>query len=382
MSSDEDLQKYNETTSKDLRIVETKRKTQEALNRVLNKKLVSGKVTTLSTSGEDKQSTYVKYTSAQLGNSTDAEGRQLSRQRIIKVTDEHVDPMLPSSFQIRKAPPGPQTDSIVPVLHNNDGNADLSKTDQKKWNITPAVSNWKNTKGFIIGIENRVLNSAQRGTSLTPAQIERSTKKFTTLSDALKEAEKKAKEDLAMRSSWRKQKVIEKSTDTKERLSKLAEEARKSRQYDQNLQGMSKQERREERRRRAQEELKRDKTTTRDKIRRLAKDQGREVSDRVLMSVTEAFKKKQDEAVFDSSIYLKSGSNATNQDEDKVYDTPLFSQEAVLSDVYRTRNSHSQSGLNSKSSVTESNYTAMTFVKETDTSEIEEKEEHSSHNMK
>lgn len=375
MPFSKEVQKYEEVENKDHKVIETKRKTQQAFDKILNQKLASNKVTTLSTANTNSDSTYIKYTSAQIGNQTDEEGRALNRQRIIKITDEQVDPMLPSSFKIRKAPPGPETDSIVPVLHNSDGIENLTKADQRKWNITPAVSNWKNTKGFIIGIENRVLNSAPRGTSLTSAEIERSTEKFTALSDALKNAEKKAKEDLAVRSSWRKQKIIEKTTDTKERLSLLAEEARRNRDNDQSMQGMTKQERREERRRRAQEELRRDKSTTKDKIRKLAKEEGREISERVVTSVTEALKNKQEESVFDSSLYLKSGVNTDNQDSDKVYDTPLFSQEAVLSDVYRTRNIQGHAGLGFKNDTAESNYASMSFVKETDISKADEEEE-------
>lgn len=363
--SDKELQTFEDSNDRKLLVKKTSNETKEAIEKILAAKHQNDKVTTLSTASTNNSSTYVKYTSAQISNLTDADGKPIQKQRIIKITDEKVDPMLPSGFQIRKAPPGPRTDEIVPVLHDEQGSDKLTKSDQKKWNIAPAVSNWKNTKGFIIGIDNRIQNSSQSGSTMTTEDIEKSTKRFTALSDALKGAEAKAKQDLKVRASWRKQKEVEKSEETKERLSKLAEESRKDRQIESSS-GLSKLERREERRRRAQEELQRDRTSTKDKIRKLAYEQGRDVSNRVVIGVTEALKNKQEDSVFDSNLYMKSSGPSDSHDGDKVYDTPLFSQEAVLSDIYRTRNIQGHTGLGSSAETNSTEAAPVSFVKESE----------------
>lgn len=372
--SNQELKRFEEHDDRERRIAETAAKTKNALNKILGDKLENSKVTTLSSSSTNDESTYIKYTSAQISNLVSDRGTSIHKQRIIKITDEKLDPMLPSSRIIRKAPQGPHTEDTVPVLHDESGTEKLTKGDQKKWNITPAVSNWKNTKGFIIGIDNRVMNSTQRGSTVTQEDVERGTKRFTALSNALKNAEKKAKEDIQARSSWRKQKAAEKSAETQERLSKLAQEARRNRSDLHATEIMSKFERREERRRRAQEDFQNDKTSTKDKIRKLAKEQGRTVSDRVVIGVTEALKQKQEDTVFDSNLYLKSRGSIDPGDGDKVYDTPLFSREAVLSDIYRTRNIKGHTGLGGVDKTTDDGFTSVSFVRESEMTEEEAEE--------
>lgn len=368
---------------KQLRIKETSARTREALNKLVSKKLHDDKVTTLSESSTNDNSTYIRYTSAQIANLSNNVDKNIPKQRIIKITDEKVDPMLPPSFRIRKTPAGPQTDDIVPVMHDEATTEKLTKADQKKWQIAPSVSNWKNTKGFVIGIENRLQNTVS-SKEVTAEEFEKSTKRFTALSDALKNAEKQAKQDLKARASWRKRKEAEELAETQERLTKLAEEARlRKRAIDLESVGIkkhdklpttqqghpdklsSKLERRAERRRKAEEELKRDGLSTKDKIRKLASEQGRDVSERVVLGVSEALKQKQKQSVYDSDLFLKSNTLGTASEGDKVYDTPLFSQEAALDDVYRTRNLSGFKGLGSKGEH-ENHSTSVNFVKDAD----------------
>jgi SNW domain-containing protein 1 len=371
--SNQNLQVYDTAHGKNKKAVaETTNRTKEALDRIVAKKLHNDKVTTLSSSSTNDGATYVKYTSAQLTNLSGSNETSL-KQRVIKITDEKVDPMLPSSFKIRKVPQGPPTDDIVPVIHDESNTEKLTKADQKKWQIAPSVSNWKNNKGFIIGIENRLRNS-EIPTQMTPADVEKSTQRFTALSDALKNAENKAKEDLKTRSSWRKRKETEQTAETQARLSKLAEDARTTRSLPQHDDMNSvdklsdKHERRAERRRKAEEELKRERISTKDKVRALVKEQGREVSERVLLGVTEAYKKRQKESVFDTDLYLRnSQSSKPAETDDKVYDQPLFDQGNTLKDVLRSRNGVSYRGLGA-SKEAESDATSVLFEKDENTS--------------
>jgi SNW domain-containing protein 1 len=371
--SNQNLQVYDTAHGKNKKAVaETTNRTKEALDRIVAKKLHNDKVTTLSSSSTNDGATYVKYTSAQLTNLSGSNETSL-KQRVIKITDEKVDPMLPSSFKIRKVPQGPPTDDIVPVIHDESNTEKLTKADQKKWQIAPSVSNWKNNKGFIIGIENRLRNS-EIPTQMTPADVEKSTQRFTALSDALKNAENKAKEDLKTRSSWRKRKETEQTAETQARLSKLAEDARTTRSLPQHDDMNSvdklsdKHERRAERRRKAEEELKRERISTKDKVRALVKEQGREVSERVLLGVTEAYKKRQKESVFDTDLYLRnSQSSKPTETDDKVYDQPLFDQGNTLKDVLRSRNGVNYRGLGA-SKEAESDATSVLFEKDENTS--------------
>ena len=371
--SNQNLQVYDTAHGKNKKAVaETTNRTKEALDRIVAKKLHNDKVTTLSSSSTNDGATYVKYTSAQLTNLSGSNETSL-KQRVIKITDEKVDPMLPSSFKIRKVPQGPPTDDIVPVIHDESNTEKLTKADQKKWQMAPSVSNWKNNKGFIIGIENRLRNS-EIPTQMTPADVEKSTQRFTALSDALKNAENKAKEDLKTRSSWRKRKETEQTAETQARLSKLAEDARTTRSLPQHddmntVDKLSdKHERRAERRRKAEEELKRERISTKDKVRALVKEQGREVSERVLLGVTEAYKKRQKESVFDTDLYLRnSQSSKPTETDDKVYDQPLFDQGNTLKDVLRSRNGVNYRGLGA-SKEAESDATSVLFEKDENTS--------------
>lgn len=371
--ANKDLQLFKKDTEKgkDVQRQETIRKTREELNKIVAKKLHGEKVTTLSSSSTNNDTTYVRYTSAQVANLSAIEGN-VPKQRIIKIKDEKVDPMLTPSFKIRKAPSGPPTDSIVPVLHDELNTEKITKADQKKWHIAPAVSNWKNTKGFIIGIENRLKNSGDVN-ELSEEDKERSIAKFSALSNALKSAEQKAKQDINARASWRKRKEAEEDHEAQERLNRLAEEARKARASsadrveptnERDNIHVSKHERRMERRRRAEEELKRDRLSTKQKVRKLAEEQGRDVSERVVLGVSEAIKKKQKESVYDADLYLKSNTRSNNGDE-IAYDSPLFNQDAVLNDIYRSRNLSGYRGLGSKDQE-DSGSTSVAFVKDSE----------------
>lgn len=403
--SKKQLQVFNgaDNESKSLQLSETALKTRNALNKIVAQKLHDDKVTTLSNTSTNDGTTYVRYTSAQVANLTATDGKTAPKQRIIKITDQKSDPMLPSSFRIRKAPDGPPQDGFTPVMHDEASTQRLTKADQKKWQIAPSVSNWKNNKSFIIGIENRLQNSSTPN-QLSEEDIERSTGRFTALSDALKNAEKQAKQDLKARADWRKRTEQEKLIQTQERLGKLAQEARISRKpqagnttgftgSDDNLisdqkkleikdehhdehhndPASTKLQRRAERRRRAEQELEVSKVSTKEKVRKLAREEGREVSERVVLGVTEALRKKQKETVYDSDLYLRTATSDNTDASDKLYDKPLFNHEAALNDVYRSRNISGYKGLGSNDE-TGSNTTSVNFVKDSKVKENEENE--------
>lgn len=369
------------------KLSKTAAKTKDALDKIVSRKLHNDKVTTLSSASTNNDTSYLRYKSAQIANLTNNGSLAAPKERIIKITDEKVDPMLPQKFRIRKAPEGPPADGFAPVLHDETSTEKLTKADQKKWQIAPSVSNWKNNQGFIIGIEKRLQNS-NTPYKLTEEDVEKSSERFKALSDALRAAEQKAKQDLKARATWRKRAESEEIAKTQERLGKLAEEARNSRKMTQDVildssshqkvdiepnteisEGsaqLTKLQRRAERRRRAEEELRSERISTKQKVRKLAKEQGRDVSERVVLGVSEALRKKQKETVYDSELYLKTSHAQETRSTDDLYDKPLFSQEAALGDIYRSRNISGHKGLGSTNDA-ETNSTSIAFVKDSDT---------------
>jgi hypothetical protein len=76
-------------------------------------------------------------------------------QRVIQIHEESDDPFRPSRFKIKRdlrRPPSPPTVTLV--------DKSLTKTSQdelSKWKIPTAVSNWKNNKAHIIGVDARAM---------------------------------------------------------------------------------------------------------------------------------------------------------------------------------------------------------------------------------
>merc|ERR1712217_898165 len=79
----------------------------------------------------------------------------------------------------------------VPVMHSPPNTSDSKKT--LNWKIPPAVSNWKNAKGYIIPLDKRLLAD---GRNLQETKINDN---FSKLSEALYIAEQKAREDTELR---------------------------------------------------------------------------------------------------------------------------------------------------------------------------------------
>merc|ERR1712224_1071030 len=81
--------------------------------------------------------------------------------------------------------------SPVTLLHSPP--KPIDPTEAANWKIPPAISNWKNAKGFIIPLDKRL---AADGRALQETKIN---DKFSKLSEALYIAEQKAREDTELR---------------------------------------------------------------------------------------------------------------------------------------------------------------------------------------
>lgn len=143
-----------------------------------------------------------------------------AQQRVIKMVEAQVDPMEPPKHPHRKAPRGPVEDP-VPILHSPPRK--LTVADQQAWKIPPAISNWKNAKGFIIPLDKRL---AADGRGLQEVTINNN---FATLSEALYVAERKAAEELRIRNQIRKKMSVQEKEEREKELRDMAMKARMER---------------------------------------------------------------------------------------------------------------------------------------------------------
>merc|ERR1712113_49528 len=110
--------------------------------------------------------------------------------RVIQMQEIPSDPLDPPKHRLMKVPRAPYNEP-VPVMHSPPNTSDSKKT--LNWKIPPAISNWKNAKGYIIPLDKRLLAD---GRNLQETKINDN---FAKLSEALYIAEQKAREDTELR---------------------------------------------------------------------------------------------------------------------------------------------------------------------------------------
>ncbi|ABN66029.2 component of the spliceosome [Scheffersomyces stipitis CBS 6054] len=216
--------RYDLDTCPDDSLKECVEETRAVINRILNDKI--------GISSEKKNTdgvTFVKYQSNSIVDSNhnvdivrENEGNESSengnRERVIQIREYKEDPMLPPKFKLRKnrhKNPSPPP----PILKDTSGTeAKLTKEDREKWRIPAAVSNWKNNQGFTISLDKRM--KAASGGSLDEGAADVNIEKFGSLSSALEQADKQAREDIKIRNEMLKQRAI---TEQKEKEAKLKE---------------------------------------------------------------------------------------------------------------------------------------------------------------
>merc|ERR1712039_1021390 len=110
--------------------------------------------------------------------------------RVIQMQEIPSDPLDPPKHRLMKVPRAPYNEP-VPVMHSPPNTSDSKKT--LNWKIPPAISNWKNAKGYIIPLDKRLLAD---GRNLQETKINDN---FAKLSEALYIAEQKARENTELR---------------------------------------------------------------------------------------------------------------------------------------------------------------------------------------
>ncbi|ODQ77991.1 hypothetical protein BABINDRAFT_163041 [Babjeviella inositovora NRRL Y-12698] len=287
----------------------------------------------------ENASTYVKYSSNSLASST-------TNERIIKIQDIQEDPMLPPKHQLRKnrhrdpSPPAPVLrEAIKPA----------TAEEQKQWRIPSAVSHWKNPLGFTVSIEQRL--AANNGGTLERSQAELNNTNFANLAEALSDADREAREGIKIRSQLQHQRLELEQREKEQRLRELADRARQEKRVrtkeddDKQDQAQRREQIHIERRKQAEKELRLSRMGSEQRVRQLARDTNRDISDKVALGVAKATgETKTMELAFDLRLFSKAaGSNAVHS-EDQVYDAPLFAGQEAVSHIYRPKASEDDAG--------------------------------------
>lgn len=139
-------------------------------------------------------------------------------ERIIQMQEMPSDPLEPPRHRICKIPRAPP-DSPVPVKNSPPRAVDPKEA--ANWKIPPAISNWKNAKGYIIPLDKRL---GADGRSLQGFRINDN---FSKLAEALYIAEQKAREDTELRNRIAQERVLRDKEHKDVEMKKLALLARK-----------------------------------------------------------------------------------------------------------------------------------------------------------
>ncbi|OAL53042.1 hypothetical protein IQ07DRAFT_350462 [Pyrenochaeta sp. DS3sAY3a] len=308
----------------------TKEKTEQALlalvagqNAAQKPKNVQGR--------KDDEPTFVRYTpTAQMG---EAQGKE----RIIKIQQRQIDPMEPPKFKHKRIPRGPPSPP-PPVLHSPPRK--LTAEDQEMWKIPPPVSNWKNPKGYTVPLDKRL---AADGRDLQDVTIN---DKFAQFAEALQSADRHARDEVKQRAIMQQRLAEKEKLQKEEHLRNLATQARQDRANasrrrsnsdsgtDSEDEEVRKREAaRKERREDFQREFRQSKMGTERKIQMLAREQNRDISEKVALGLAKPT--QSGESMYDSRLFNQSSGFNAGFNEDNHYDKPLFAAQEAISSIYR-----------------------------------------------
>lgn len=308
----------------------TKEKTEQALmalvagqNAAQKPKNVQGR--------KNDEPTFVRYTpTAQMG---EAQGKT----RIFKIQQRQIDPLEPPKFKHKRIPRGPPSPP-PPVLHSPPRK--LTAEDQEMWKIPPPISNWKNPKGYTVPLDKRL---AADGRGLQDITIN---DKFAQFGEALQAADRHAREEVKQRAIMQQRLAEKEKLQKEEHLRNLAKQAREERANTSRRRSQSdsdtdseeeairkRQSDRKERREDFSRELRQSRMGTERKIQMLAREQNRDISEKVALGLAKPT--QSGESMYDSRLFNQSSGFNAGFNEDNHYDKPLFAAQDAISSIYR-----------------------------------------------
>ena len=321
----------------------SKEKTQAALAAIVSQGVAAAKVKNVKLQKRDVS--YVRYTPTQ-NQMGDFSRKQ---DRIIKIVNKQEDPMEPAKWKNKKIPGAPPSPP-APVMHSPPRKP--TAEEQEMWRIPPAISNWKNPKGFTVPLDKRLATDGRHLQDITVND------RFAQLADAMAAAERHAREEVKQRGVMQ-QKLAEKERQSKEdNLRALAQKAREERTAatasrkprsrsvsassssgsdDDDDNGAENVRERQERRREKQREhakkMRQDHMGQERKLEVLAREQGRDISEKIALG--QAKPTVSGESLYDSRLFNQTSGFAAGFNEDQPYDKPLFAAQEALSSIYR-----------------------------------------------
>ncbi|GME27970.1 hypothetical protein GTA08_BOTSDO03588 [Neofusicoccum parvum] len=330
----------------DDQVAETKKKTEEALAKLVSGAVAAQKPKTVAGTTR-KAPTYVRYTPAnQMGDNSK------KQDRIMKIVERQVDPMEPPKFKHKKVPRGPPSPP-PPVMHSPPRK--LTAEDQEAWRIPPPVSNWKNPKGYTVPLDKRL---AADGRGLQDVTIN---DKFAQFAEALFTADRHAREEVKQRALMQQKLAEKEKLQKEEHLRSLAMKAREqasggsrrdprggSRSRSRSPSEYSsrseseeedavreREEMRRERRREAEKQLRQSRMGTERRIQMMAREQNRDISEKVALGIAKP--SQSSETMYDSRLFNQTSGFDTGFNEDQAYDKPLFAAQDALHSIYRPK---------------------------------------------
>ncbi|KAK0820595.1 mRNA splicing protein [Friedmanniomyces endolithicus] len=330
----------------------SKERTQKALQSLVDGTLAAQKPKNVKGTSRPEP-TFVRYTPAnQMGDNSK------QQDRIMKIVQRQQDPMEPPKHKVKKIPRGPPSPP-PPIMHSPPRK--LTAEDQEAWRIPPPVSNWKNPKGYTVPLDKRL---AADGRGLQDVTIN---DKFAQFAEALHTADRHAREEVQQRQRMQ-QRLAEKEKEAKEEhLRMLAQKARQDREAaisgrrpsthdarsrsrsvdsrssysgssrspspDQNTDLRDRERQRAERRQAAQRELRQKNMGHERRIQMLAREQNRDVSEKVALGLAKPTQSK--ETMYDSRLFNQTSGFSAGFNEDNHYDKPLFAERDALNSIYR-----------------------------------------------
>jgi SNW domain-containing protein 1 len=330
----------------DQELQSTTDRTREAIQKKLNGLVESSKPQ--SVAKKPGETSYVRYTPSSMKGS-----HSTGRQRIIKMVEVEQDPLAPPKFKHTKVPARPPSPP-PPILRSPPRK--VTAQDQEDWYIPSSVSNWKNPKGFTIALDKRVASDGRQHNDVVVND------NHAKLAEALYATQRSAREELKLRQAMQEKLAQKESAEKEERLRELARRAReeqakrppstsvsgerrsRSRSRSPSRRGASsddeddesrrRQRIREERRREAERELRMSRVGAERRVKMMAREQDRDISERVALGVAKP--KPSGEAQFDSRLFGQV-SVGRGYNEDQIYDKSLFAAQEAVRSIYRPR---------------------------------------------
>ena len=323
-------------------VEETRKKTQEALAKLVGAAVTSQKPKNINITGK-QEAMFVRYTpSAQMGDNSK------KQDRIMKIVERQRDPMEPPKFKHKKVPRGPPSPP-PPVMHSPPRK--LTAQDQEDWRIPPPISNWKNPKGYTVPLDKRL---AADGRGLQDVQIN---DKFAQFSEALFMADRHAREEVRQRAMMQKRLADKEKLQKEDNLRQLAQQAREDRargserrsrsgsrsgSYSESGSGSESDDSEYERRQARKEKQRDDERKLRQsrmgaerRAQVMAREMDRDISEKVALGLAKPTQSK--EGMYDSRLFNQSSGFDSGFNEDNAYDKPLFAAQDAISSIYRPR---------------------------------------------